>query len=291
MSRLTQYLFHLVCRKDVRRPEGYNENYFQNGFDETIVFFRRLGNQVDFTNKHVLDVGCGYGSTCIYLAQHGARQVLGIDIEEERIAFAKEKLHSTHANLLDRVDFKVVTATEQLEGQKFDIVISKDSFEHIGNPKQYLLELQEHVAGDGIIVIGFGPLWKSPHGGHMAFMTRFPWMHLLFSEEVIMHERKRFRPEENAETFEQVKGGLNKMTLKKFMDSINGSKLEPLYFKTNVHEQKLTKVFTMLSYIPFCKEYFTFNLYSIWRLKPQYRQTPDIVGEEQQKTGQEVPLT
>lgn len=271
MNTLAQQLFHFVCQKDATRPNesDYDENYFRHGFDETVLYFHRLGDQVDFVGKKVLDVGCGYGSTCIYMALHGARQVVGIDIQEHPIEFAKAKLCTEYRNLANKVDFKVVTESKQLEGQKFDIILSKDSFEHIADPKKYLQELQEYVADDGIIAIGFGPLWKSPYGGHIGFMTLFPWAHLLFPESVIMKERKRFRPDEDAEKFEQVKGGLNKMTLSKFMAVIESSNLEPLYFKTNVHDRKLTGVFNILGRLPFCKEYFTFNLYSIWRVNPQ----------------------
>lgn len=37
----------------------------------------------DFTGKTVLDLGCGYGWHCRYAAEHGAKQVLGIDASEK----------------------------------------------------------------------------------------------------------------------------------------------------------------------------------------------------------------
>jgi len=49
------------------------------------------------------------------------------------------------------------------------------------------------------IAIGFGPLWKSPYGGHIGYMTRLPWAHLLFSERAIMRERRRFFPNDPVE--------------------------------------------------------------------------------------------
>ncbi len=290
MNSLSQRLFHLICRKDTTIPSNYDEDYFQKGFDETALFFHRLGNKVDFVDKTVLDVGCGHGTTCIYVASHGACQVVGIDIQEHLIEFAKTKLHTEYCELTNKVDFKVVTEPKQLGGQKFDIILSKDSFEHIENPKKYLQELEEYVADDGIIVIGFGPLWKSPYGGHIGFMTPFPWAHLLFPESVIMNERKRFRPDEDAETFEQVKGGLNKMTLSKFMAVIDSSNLEPLYFKLNVHDRKLTGVFNILRRLPFCHEHFTFNLYSIWRVKPQISADLHSSPERSVKTSREAPI-
>jgi SAM-dependent methyltransferase len=265
MNSLVQLLFHLLCRKDTSIADTYDEDYFRHGFAETTLYFQRLDNRVDFVDKSVLDVGCGYGTTCIYMALHGARKVMGIDIDAHHIQFARTKLCSDYSELVSKVEFKVVTEPRQLGGEKFDIICSKDSFEHIADPQKYLHDLQEYVAEDGIIVIGFGPLWKSPYGGHIHFMTPLPWAHLLFPEQVIMRERRRFRPEESAQTFAEVKGGLNKMTLAKFQAAIKNTSLQPLYLRTNVHQRKLTRLFSVLRHIPWCKEYFTFNIYSIWR--------------------------
>ncbi len=44
----------------------------------------------DFRNKRVLDLGCGYGWHCIYAAEHGAGQVLGIDLSRRMLETARE---------------------------------------------------------------------------------------------------------------------------------------------------------------------------------------------------------
>jgi len=267
MSSLTRYLFRLFCVKQVIESND-RAKIFQEDFESTALYFQRFNNQIDLKDKTVLDVGCGIGATCLYVAQHGARQVVGIDIQPEYITCAQEELANEHSHLADRVTFKLISTAKDLGEQKFDIILSKDSFEHIANPKQYLQDLQDHVTDDGIIVIGFGPLWKSPWGGHITFMTKLPWAHLLFPERVIMQERMRLiNPRDKAETFEQWAIGMNKMTLQKFNEIMKESNLEAVYFQTNVHTRLLAKVFNVLRHIPGCKEYFTFNLYSIWRLK------------------------
>jgi len=58
--------------------------------------------------------------------------------------------------------------------------------------------MKQYLKQDGLLVIGFSPLWKAPYGGHIRFMTKLPWAHLIFPEEVIMAERRRFRPDEEA---------------------------------------------------------------------------------------------
>src|SRR5437763_3815998 len=120
MNGLVQRIFHLICRKDTTIPSDYDEEYFQQGFDETALYFHRLGNKADFVNKKVLDVGCGHGATCIYVACHGAREAVGIDIQEGRIEFAKTKIRTEYSDLVNKVDFKVVSEQKKLKGQKID---------------------------------------------------------------------------------------------------------------------------------------------------------------------------
>ncbi len=45
----------------------------------------------DFTNRRVLDLGCGYGWHCIYAMEHGARSAVGVDLSEKMLAVARDK--------------------------------------------------------------------------------------------------------------------------------------------------------------------------------------------------------
>lgn len=66
------------------------------------------------------------------------------------------------------------------------------------------------IAPGESLVIGFDPPWKRPVGGHIEYMTKLPWPHLIFPEPVIMSERRRFRPDAQGRTFGEIRGGLNK---------------------------------------------------------------------------------
>ena len=41
--------------------------------------------------KHILDLGCGYGWHCKYAAEHKAKSVVGVDISEKMLKVAQEK--------------------------------------------------------------------------------------------------------------------------------------------------------------------------------------------------------
>lgn len=82
-----------------------------------------------------------------------------------------------------------------------------------------------------------------------------------------MAERRQFRPDEEAKSFEQIRGGLNRMTLARFLQIMQDSALECEYFRLNVSTSKLMKAFNLLRRIPFCREFFTQSIYSVMRPK------------------------
>lgn len=45
----------------------------------------------DFTDKRVLDLGCGFGWHCLYAVEHGAAAVLGLDISAKMLERAREQ--------------------------------------------------------------------------------------------------------------------------------------------------------------------------------------------------------
>ena len=260
---IARKLFHLICVKNYTIPQerpGYDEYEFRKSMGYAEEFFnRRYRGQLDFRDKSVVDIGCGYGSTCIYMGLKGVRQVVGIDIDEHRLNFARNKLAAEYPELEGRVEFTLKIP----QTQKFDIALSFNSFEHYADPENFIFTMKQYLKPNGFMAVAFGPLWKSPWGGHIDFMTRFPWAHLIFPELVIMRERRRFRPDEAAESFEQIRGGLNKMTLRRFKMIITDHQLEFSYFKTNVSRRKVIKVFNMLKHLPSCEEYFTIDVCSI----------------------------
>jgi hypothetical protein len=153
---------------------------------------------------------------------------------------------------------------KELGGRRFSVVLSKDSFEHYDDPEGIVSCVERLLLPGGFIAIGFGPLWKSPTGGHIGYMTKLPWAHLMFSEQALMEERRRFRPAENAWTFQDIRGGLNKMTLARFERIMNASGLRPQHFVTNVSEHPAVRAMKVVSRMPPLREYFTANVYGIW---------------------------
>jgi SAM-dependent methyltransferase len=271
LDPLLTHAFHAVCRQQVTSDAGSDlETTFNSGFADTERFFERLP-AIDFRGLSVLDFGCGLGSTCIWLAEKGAERVVGVDVQP--VDFAEARLAERSAEVGGRVAFHRIEPDSDLGfvGQ-FDVVISKNTFEHATDPGGYVDAMKARLAPGGTLLIGFAPLWKSPTGGHIGFMTPLPWAHLLFPERVVLAERRRFRPEEAASRYEDVLGGLSRMTLARFQAVMAGSGLRQVYFDTNNPRgarsplrRRALSVLRVMSRPRALREYLTFSAYGAWR--------------------------
>jgi len=134
--------------------------------------------QVSWKNKKVLDVGCGTGLFAFSVAKKGAT-VLGIDFSSEAIEIAKSK--HIHKNL------QFTSSDIHTIKEKFDVIVSNGTLEHMDNPLKTLRLLKNHLNKNGCIVIT-SPNWTNPRG-HMLI----PLM-LLFDAPITLVDLHYFTP-------------------------------------------------------------------------------------------------
>jgi 2-polyprenyl-3-methyl-5-hydroxy-6-metoxy-1,4-benzoquinol methylase len=258
-----QWLFHKLTYRDYEPTPDAGIRTAEADEESTRLFLERFGGQLDFTGKSVLDIGCGHGPLCVVAARQGAERVVGIDLYTK---VAEERVRGLPSEVAQRIEIVNTTGgLDELGGEHFDVIVSKDAMEHYAEPEAFVPRMIGFLKPGGEFVIGFSPLWKSPKGGHIDYMTPIPWAHLLFSEATIMAERRRFRPTERAERFEDVQGGLNKMTLGRFRALMTGSGLKPVYFETNVGGGPAVKAMKEIARVAPFREYFTQSVYSVWQ--------------------------
>ncbi len=169
-------------------------------------------------NRVVLDVGCGFGYQVIGAAKEGAKTAIGT---ERRPIFEKGIAIAENLGIKDRVHF-TLSPLKELGADSIDVALSLNSFEHYNEPDKILNEVQYVLKSGGRFFISFSPPWLHPFGVHMFFMIKYPWPHLIFSEKTIMKVRKIYK-DDNAETFKEADGGLNRMTIKKFKSLVSDS--------------------------------------------------------------------
>lgn len=269
MAALAQRMFHLVCTKELPQTTSRYEDDFRASGPSMADFIERFAGNLDFQGKTILDVGCGLGLPALLMARGGARRVVGVDITARNVDFARRKLAGDFRDVADRVEFRTIADFADLEDERFDLIVSKDSFEHYADPEGFVPAMSRLLTPGGQLAIGFGPLWKSPYGGHISYMTRLPWAHLLFPERVVLRERERFFPDQRVQSFGEIVGGLNKMTLGRFRAIIAANRLDEVYFQVNASKHRLGPVFSALARLPLAREYCSFNLYGIWQPRPR----------------------
>jgi SAM-dependent methyltransferase len=209
-----------------------------DGKSKMEVFF---GSDIwkELANKTVVDFGCEGGIEAIDMAQHGVGRVIGIDIREPALEGARRR--AAEAGLADRCLF-----TTELQ-EKVDVIVSLDAFEHFRDPLAMLRIMRGLLKDNGYVLACFGPTWYHPLGGHG--FSIFPWAHLVFSESVQMRWYRETSGNE-AYHFNDVIGGLNQLTLKRFESIVAQSDFVAQSFeavpirKLRMLANRLTREFT-----------------------------------------------
>jgi SAM-dependent methyltransferase len=142
----------------------------------------------------VLDAGCGTGYGSHLLARHGARSVIGIDLDARNVAFARKRY------TLPNLAFEV----QDLERLAFDdasfgFVIASNALEHLHDPDAFLEPLGRLLAPDGQALIAVPPIYGDAdarvHAGihyHRSNLRVGEWLSLLeragFEVTGVLHE-------------------------------------------------------------------------------------------------------
>lgn len=199
----------------------YNDSNALNFLLKTVPNFKRI-----IRGKRILDYGCGWGWQAALMVREGAKEVVGIEIVPE--AREKARRRAEQCGFSHRITIK--EHLDEADYGTFDLVLSSSSFEHFADPEAELRNMRRAAAKDGSVIISFAEPWYSPFGSHMNFFCRVPWMNLWWSEKTLLRVRARYR-NDGASRFEEVEGGLNRMTLARFIRIIRGSGMRVCWLK------------------------------------------------------------
>lgn len=116
---------------------------------------RLITNNIDLSNKTVLDVGCGNGIYSIKMSE-SAKKVVGVDIQQENIdqANINKELYANR----EKVSFLVgdFNAFHCHGDEKFDIITLIEVLEHIPDEKTVLKNMYDCLTNKGNLII-FAP--------------------------------------------------------------------------------------------------------------------------------------
>jgi ubiquinone/menaquinone biosynthesis C-methylase UbiE len=185
-----------------------------------------VANALDFMTKtvpgfaehvrgaSVLDFGCGLGHQAAAVAQRGAGRVVGFDVPRDYLLSGWQRIRA--------LGLPNLSLTTTLPDEPFDVVFSCSSFEHFADPEAMLGIMKGRVRPGGKLIISFAEPWLSPRGSHMDGFTRVPWVNILFDEATVLRVRGRYYSD-GATRYEDIVGGLNRMTVSRFETIIRRS--------------------------------------------------------------------
>ena len=101
--------------------------------------------------QRVLDIGCGWGGTALYLNRVADVDVLGITLSEEQLKVARQR--AEEAGVADRVKFELIDY-RSLTGT-FDRIVSIGMFEHVGAKHfdEFFATCSDLLAEDGVMLL------------------------------------------------------------------------------------------------------------------------------------------
>lgn len=124
-------------------------------------------------NKTVLDIGCGVGFGCAYLANF-ARTITGIDKDIEAI------YHAEHFYSADNIAYYPV-AIENLEFPPniFDVATCFELIEHLDNPSILLQSINKMLKNDGLLILSTPNILRDNFVGNIFHSHEYTLKELL----------------------------------------------------------------------------------------------------------------
>ncbi|MCC5645822.1 class I SAM-dependent methyltransferase [Nostoc sp. CHAB 5824] len=244
--------------------------YFEAQVKESEKYWRRLKGRPDFSGKVVLEIGCGHGALSIDAAISGAQRVIGLDLISNRIAFARRIVAERYPNIANKIEFHHLDIDNltTLDGQ-VDIVISKDTFEHIMGIDRILLSIKRVLRQGGLLITGFSPLYYSPFGDHgfhaIGQRIKIPWAHLIIGDARVVAAYNKCHPGIECHSIYDL--GLNKLKRRDYLQAFDKAGFVIVSERVNAVEgaSKLMPLLHLLNKVPGLEDYTTVNMYVVAR--------------------------
>ncbi len=254
------------------REQYFNEQSYTT-FKYVIPFISEL-IPINSETK-VVEIGCGEGGNLKPFLDMGCK-VVGIDLSTWKISEGEKlfKNHPLKQNLtLIPKDIYDITESPEL---KFDLIVMRDTLEHIPNQEKFMEHLKLFLNPNGKVFFAFPP-WRMPFGGHQQmcknrFLSKLPYFHIL-PKHVYTFVLKLFG--ESQGTIDELNNiKETQISMQKFYRIVKHLNYEiekqtsylinPNYeIKFNLKTRKLPVILN----IPYVRDFFITTFYSIVSLK------------------------
>lgn len=214
-----------------------------------------------FTGQRILDAGCGSGLFAIAAAQKNASEVVGIDIDEPRIPYARE---SAKKQGIINTNFHIMSLYDMSFGEAtFDRIISHTVFEHLPDLPGALEAMYRVLKPGGEAFITHDS-FRARYGAHVGHFITIPWPCFFFSQESVIafwkSLEKSFLQERNiTESKLDLLGGglnsLNRLKISEVIRAVGSSPFETVALIPYGQEKALLAIAPWIQNMPTLYEY------------------------------------
>nr|WP_202900440.1 cyclopropane-fatty-acyl-phospholipid synthase family protein [Parvularcula oceani] len=101
--------------------------------------------------SRVLDIGCGWGSMAIYMAENFDCDVVGVTLSKEQKALAEQRIEKKGLSKKVRIELRDYREVEE----RFDRIVSIGMFEHVGAPQHdaFFRKVMALLPEDGLALV------------------------------------------------------------------------------------------------------------------------------------------
>jgi SAM-dependent methyltransferase len=220
---------------------------------------------------NILEIGCGEGGVLSPMMDKGAFCV-GVDLNPPRIELANQFFAKEVAEGKIEFLYKNVYDDDFLQRFKgfFDIIVLKDTIEHIPDQEKFIPYMKNLLKPGGQIFFGFPP-WYMPFGGHQQMCEHkigmMPWYHIL-PKPIYLGILKLIGEKEHI-TRDLMEVYDTRITIERFERIIRNSGLKVLnkqhYLFNPIYQYKFgwkpRKQAKLISAIPFLRNFITTCVY------------------------------
>ena len=180
----------LRARRNVAHHYNLDEAFYRGFLDQDMhyscAYFREAGITLEDAQREkcaliarkldlrpdmrVLDIGCGWGSLAMHLAERHGVHVTGITLSETQLAAARRR--ANERGLTQRVEFRLQDYRDT--AGRYDAVVSVGMFEHVGRPQygRYFARLHQLLEPQGTALVhSIGRL--SPPGATNPWIRKY----------------------------------------------------------------------------------------------------------------------
>ncbi len=235
------------------------KHYFRWRVERSIPSVDRVEKYLHLKNKHILEVGCGYGAMSSMLLERGAH-VWATEVNREKLTLARRYLKKYKR-------FKSYeVANEQLpfKNNTFDGIIIFDVIEHVGDPSKTIRECTRVLKRGGYLYVEFTPYY-SITGHHLYDYAKWP-IHILPEDKIkeIVYAKK-IKGFMNADYYWAQFKSLNKLRIGEFQRMVKKyTMLEERFIIKYPEVFELNLPF--LNHLGPFKDYFTMSFEGLYQL-------------------------